>query len=151
MELVFTVPGNPQGRVHVMPGRSSKGKMYARPSGSKSGLELKAAWRVMVREAAAQAMAVWGWEQVQSGALSLQVEFIRKRRGGDYWKGPHAEPRCWQGLDVDNLLKALVDSLDGLVFANDAQISDMAGSKRYAQPGEEPHATVRFGLLGEWY
>jgi len=151
-QISFRIAGDPQGRVHVMAGRSAAGKTYARPSGSKSALELKAGWRAMVRQAAVRAMQEQGWEQVQRGALSLRVEFIRKRRSTDYWKGPHPEPRCWQGLDVKNLLTALEDALNGLVWRDDGQVSHYHEiERRYARAGEEPHATVTITSLGEWY
>ena len=33
--------------------------------------------------------------------------------------------------DVDNVLKAIADSLNGLAYADDAQVVDMRASKQY--------------------
>lgn len=50
--------------------------------------------------------------------------------------------------DIDNLDKALWDSLQGLLFVGDQQICLGLHVKRYTRPGEEPGIIAKFTLLG---
>lgn len=44
--------------------------------------------------------------------------------------------------DVDNLIKAVLDSLNGIVFVDDSQVCDITASKRIAAKDEQPHVLV---------
>jgi Holliday junction resolvase RusA-like endonuclease len=50
--------------------------------------------------------------------------------------------------DLDNLDKALWDSLEGLFFVGDQQICMGVHTKRYINFGEEPGIIATFKLLG---
>jgi Holliday junction resolvase RusA-like endonuclease len=43
----------------------------------------------------------------------------------------------------DKLVRSAADSLTRIVFHDDAQIVDLIAMKRYAMPGEAPHAVIR--------
>jgi Holliday junction resolvase RusA-like endonuclease len=43
----------------------------------------------------------------------------------------------------DKLVRSAADSLTRIVFNDDSQIVDLIAMKRYAAPGESPHALIR--------
>lgn len=48
--------------------------------------------------------------------------------------------------DLDNIAKSILDALNGLVYEDDCQVTELTISKRY---GEDPYADVMFkGLSG---
>jgi crossover junction endodeoxyribonuclease RusA len=55
---------------------------------------------------------------------------------------------CITRPDVDKLLRGLLDSLTGLVFADDAQIVKTLASKGYAPPGSQPGVYVTIETSG---
>lgn len=48
--------------------------------------------------------------------------------------------------DIDNIVKAIFDACNGLVFVDDAQIVDLTATKKYG-PAEEEGVTVRFETI----
>lgn len=81
------------------------------------------------------------------GPLSLEVVFVfprlkatPKREAGRLLKATRP--------DLDNLLKALKDGLQGHAFNDDAQITDVIASKQYAALDEEAHIEVKVSLAG---
>jgi len=180
-EISFEILGEPQGRVHTTaipiirskcPG-CQRGLEHARPyRGRKNVLQCSVcrrvfrqvqavnagkatdaqkAWVATAKDAAAEAMAQAGLEKIEDGAVKLTIEFIMPRPKHYIWKTPHAEPRHWKLPDRDNLEKALKDSFKGILWRDDAQVSEGPVSKRYARPGEACRAIVTVRALGEWY
>jgi len=148
--LTFFVAGQPKGRVHTRAAFNRKtGKPFTMGEASPEQLS----WTAAVRDAALRAMREADFAKIETGAIALSVEFVMPRRSTDHWKGPHAEPRCCKGLDLGNLTKALEDSLNGVCWRDDAQISEYRAPylRRYAAPGESCGAWVRVWALGEWY
>lgn len=45
-------------------------------------------------------------------------------------------------FDVDNLLKGILDSFNGLFWVDDAQVTDALPVKRYCEPGTQPRIDV---------
>lgn len=45
--------------------------------------------------------------------------------------------------DIDNLAKTVMDAINGVVYADDAQVVMIAASKRYRTDCEAPMTTVR--------
>ncbi len=84
------------------------------------------------------------------GPLELRVVFLMPRPGRLRWKTrpmprlPHESKP-----DSDNLLKALKDSLSGLAWHDDAQVSDVVSRKRYAAGDEPPHCEVEIRQVQE--
>lgn len=48
--------------------------------------------------------------------------------------------------DADNVVKALCDSLNGIVWVDDVQVTDLVARKRF---GEHPHVEARITPLGK--
>lgn len=146
--LTFEVLGNPKGRVHTQPALNRKtGRAFTRADSSPE----QRTWAACVKDAARGAIALNGWVKPEVGAVSLSIEFIMPRPKRFLWKGPHAEPRHCTKPDRNNLEKAIEDALKGIVWADDAQVSEGPVSKRYARPGEICRAIVSIEALGEWY
>ena len=62
-------------------------------------------------------------------------------RGGALRASAQAYPGHGSG-DWDNLAKSVCDALTGIAWADDTQIVSGAATKRYADPGEQPHTLV---------
>lgn len=89
------------------------------------------------------ALAAMGGRPMLEGALAVRIEVIvavprsaTKARRAAMLAGairPTARP------DLDNQIKALLDALNALAFADDAQIVELHAARWY---GEEPRATI---------
>lgn len=78
------------------------------------------------------------------GPLRLGILWVMSRpaslgKGGRQWHD--VKP------DADNLAKSVKDSLKGLAWVDDCQVSLISGQKVYAASGEEPHTIIRIRLL----
>ena len=60
---------------------------------------------------------------LHSGPLKLTVRF--------YFRGDKSKPHT-KVPDLDNLLKALMDAINGVAWADDKQVTDIIASKHYA-------------------
>lgn len=75
---------------------------------------------------AMHARQVWGQREPLRGRLRVRIEFYRKTR---------------RVCDLDNLIKAILDGLEGVVFANDRQIDRFTDTGR-AVDRDEPRVEV---------
>ena len=76
------------------------------------------------------------------GALAMTVTFHMPRPKGHYGTGrnadtlkPVAPTRPTGKPDLDKMLRAVKDALEGVVYRNDSQIVDVAARKVYGDPG----------------
>lgn len=82
------------------------------------------------------------------GALRVDAVFVFPRTQAQTWKRrpmprlPHTKKP-----DRDNLDKALLDALSGLLWRDDAQVCDGAVTKVIAAGDEQPHVSVRVLVL----
>ena len=58
------------------------------------------------------------------GAIRLHADFYKKRRG--------LLQKNWG--DVDNFLKAVMDSLSGICYEDDGQVTQISATKNYGEP-----------------
>lgn len=133
------VPGPPVGQPRV---KASHGggftKVYTpttRGNGQSNGIaEYKAGIRI-------------AWQQTQalafSGPVALIATFIFPRTKGQTWKTkpmprlPHDKKP-----DIDNVLKAVQDALNGLAYADDSQIVRVEITKVVAAGDEQPRTLI---------
>ena len=102
---------------------------------SGSGL---AVWRNMVSAAARDA---WTGD-VYGGPIALVLDF-RMQRPRSHYRNLQGDIRAAArdelpivAPDLDKLIRAVLDSLTGIVYRDDAQVWSVVASKRYAeQPG----------------
>lgn len=121
--IAFTVPGEPVGKGRPRFVRAT-GRTYTPPR--------TANYESRITEAAASAMI---GRDLFEGPLrvTIRATFIvpqswsQKRKREAVWKT--SKP------DADNLAK-IIDSLNGIVFHDDAQVVDLTGQKRYAPKAE---------------
>jgi crossover junction endodeoxyribonuclease RusA len=130
-DLVVTVRGlpRPQGSLDVLPSRAT-GRLIARhPKGLRR-------WRGMVRLEARRAI---GRRPLFAGPLRLEVLFVLPR--------PKSLPRRIEmperKPDLDKLIRAIGDALEGVIYLHDAQITTITGvRKRFGTPAR---AEIRVG------
>jgi len=90
------------------------------------------------REAVAwEARREFGKQELLAGALALRVTFHMPVPKTVKRELPHVAP------DLDKLCRSIGDSLEGVIFANDGQITNIQAVKFYAIPPHEPGATIR--------
>lgn len=70
-----------------------------------------------------------------AGKVAVEIEICPKKPKTFTGK----EPRC---LDLDNIFKACLDSLQGHAYANDAQIWRLSGSRGEPVPGGQLNVRV---------
>lgn len=74
-----------------------------------------------------------------TGAVDLHVAFYlpRPQRLARKATPPHiTRPDC------DKLLRAILDSMIGICFADDGQVVSITATKAYAEAGDQPRATI---------
>jgi len=76
-------------------------------------------------------------------AVSVRIGFVMPRPKYKIWKTKPmpSEPHD-KKPDLDNLAKAVLDSLNALIWRDDSLISDLFVSKRIAAGDEQPHVSV---------
>ena len=82
--------------------------------------------------------------------LRVDLEFVFPRPKSKVWK-TKPMPREWKSSkpDRDNLDKAVLDALNGLIWRDDAQVVDGRITKQIASGDESPHVLVRIKQLTE--
>jgi len=82
---------------------------------------------------------------VLTGPVSLHLTILLPRTKAKTWK-TRPMPREWKPKgrkDFDNILKAVVDSLNGLAWLDDRQVVDCHIWKLMADGSEEPGVLIR--------
>lgn len=124
----FTVAGEPQpkGSVSAFPVRTRAGTVVA------NVVHPKQAWVEVVGMEARAAMNRVGIWRPLTGAMRLEIIYYLRRGNTVKRALPSVKP------DVDKLERAVLDGLTGVVFVDDAQVTDVRHRKRYAdwcEPG----------------
>ncbi len=90
---------------------------------------------------------------VVTNPVGLRITFFLPRPKGDYGTGRNAgQVKASAPLhpakkpDVDKLVRAILDSLTGIVYHDDAQVIQVAAAKRYSPDGQ-PGAKVTVQYL----
>lgn len=120
--LAFFVAGRAvsQGRLNARPG---SGVLFHDTKGLKQ-------WRRTVTTEARRAAVAAGWLRRHSGPVELRVHFELPR--GSTVKRAHPSVRP----DLDKLLRAIGDSLTGVLYDDDAQVVSVVATKSYAGDSE---------------
>jgi len=125
------VPGAP---VPWARARRNGARYFTAPDVAEYQEQVRAAWMVAGRP----------W---LDGALAVKATFHVQRPRSHFGTGANAcklrgAAPAWptSRCDVDNLLKAPLDALNGLLFADDAQVVHVQATKRYAT--DKPHAVL---------
>ena len=85
----------------------------------------------------------WG-KGVLSGPVGVDMEFVLERPRRLVWKSRPMVAQWHTGKpDSDNLAKAVLDSMLGVVIEDDDQVCRLSVIKRYAAGGELPGVLVK--------
>lgn len=135
MEVSFTVPGVPAPQ-----GSKTRTKWGVREDNPNTK-----PWRSAT---AGEAIDVMQGRELLTGPLALEAVFYFPRPKGHYGSGknanalkPSAPIHHTSTPDADKLLRAIGDSLKGIVCRDDSQLAIVRGEKRYGTPSA--HITVR--------
>jgi Holliday junction resolvase RusA-like endonuclease len=125
----------------------STGHAMAKPSNEKA---LKA-WRKLVADTALLHRPPW-LPKPYDGPVYVSLIFVRKRNDSDYLadgvtlrKGAPRYPDT--APDVDKLTRAMLDSLAGVAYTNDARVVTCPAIKRFAALDEEERVLIDVGFL----
>ncbi len=142
--IEFVVPGEPQakGRPRFFPIRTKAGRTFGRavtPDKTRS-------YETFIKELFV--MAYPGFVPME-GPLSMTIEaFLGIPKSASKTKREAMEGRTIvpeKRPDLDNLMKAAADALQGLAFRNDSQIVEAAIRKRYSIA---PRMRIQIGTFG---
>jgi len=137
-ETAFTVRGipKPQPRPKAELRRGQGGKMFPHIYTPSTGC---APWRKAVARAAGLRFAdpIEGPIEVEITVYLVRPGRLNRKR--DY-EGPVLAPGAVG--DVDNFAKAILDAINGIVFRDDAQVTDLIARKRYHAKGAAPGALI---------
>ena len=136
IEISFTIPGMPVG----------KGRPRMMRSGHVYTPAKTASFEGAVRMLAAQAMDAAGVVMAQGVPVTARISIEvpcpasysrRKRQSALDGELPPYKP------DVDNVAKAVLDAMTGIVYDDDSRVVELAVSKRYADgmAGTEVHVS----------
>lgn len=138
--LSFEIPGLPMGK-----GRHrsfAQGGKVVHVADTRTG-----SYEGQVKWFARQAMGQFGLHQLLDGPLWLHVvafHLPNKEQARAMARSPHAPHYCTVKPDFDNIGKIVADALNGLVYRDDAIISDGRVIKRL---GETARVVVSIGRL----
>jgi crossover junction endodeoxyribonuclease RusA len=104
-------------------------------------------WAPFVRDSVGQGLvyqSLGAWPTAAPVAVAL--DFVMPRRKS----APKTYTPAWtRKPDLDKLIRMVLDCLTHVALADDAQVTSVAGSKREAEPGEEPGVRIRLVVLPE--
>lgn len=135
--IVFSVPGVPVAQPRI---KATSIGGYARVYTPKTADAYKASVALAFRTA-------YGGNPVD-GPVRIEIEFVMPRPKAMIWK-KREMPSEWHTKkpDVDNLAKAVMDSLYGLAWIDDSQVCSIASTKRIASGAESPSTVIRVKSL----
>jgi Holliday junction resolvase RusA-like endonuclease len=82
------------------------------------------------------------------GPVGMEIIFVLDRPKSKIWKTREMprEMHCGRP-DIDNLVKAVMDSLKGIAWRDDSQVACLVTSKWVASGYEQPHTQITIEAL----
>ncbi len=145
IQIIVTGTPAPKGSPRVIT-RDRNGKYLKKPRVLKDSKKTEA-WHNLVAATARTAMR--GRDRFIKVALSVDVDFYFQRPGGHYGKRglrPSAPRRPKVKPDLDKLVRATMDPLEGIVFDQDSRIVAINAHKRYAELGASARAEITVSM-----
>lgn len=103
-------------------------------------------WKKLVHLTVSRA---WGKPICQSGPIGVYLEFFLPRPKRKVWKTkPMPRELHTSKPDGDNLAKAVIDALNGLIWNDDNQIADMRSTKYVCAGDEKPGVRITIKFYG---
>ena len=108
----------------------------------------------------AEAHVITAWQQagcprLEDGPVGVEAVLVLARPGGHFRVngdlGAAGLRSAWptKKPDADNVLKLVMDSLNGAAYRDDVQIVDARVVKRWCRPGEREHTVIRLWTAGD--
>jgi len=141
--ISFFAPGLPVGQPRTKATRRGSHAGVYTPSTAD-------AWKAAVAAAAVEAGAAPVVEDVR-----CSLRFAQPRPKGHYRTGRRAGelrddlPPFPRRFDLDNLVKAVLDALRGIAWADDCQVQRLTVSRRWAAPGDTPGVVIEVERMVE--
>jgi len=111
----------------ILPYPPSVNHLYTRTRGGWLSLSAEAAqYRAVIR-------ATCGLQHLMDGAVTVEIDAYRPRNAGD----------------LDNILKALLDSLQGVIYRDDKQVVQLVARRWTDRHNPRVEITVR-QIPGDW-
>lgn len=129
----LTLRGNQRGQGRPRAAIRGKGKnafvtMYTDPKDAKAQQNIRA-----------QVAAQWGSRPAWDDDVSISVNFyFHHPKSTPKWKVEAARQGLYRPTkkpDIDNLLKLLLDAMNGVVFLDDSQVTRVSVEKAFGDPG----------------
>ena len=142
----FTVPGDPQGKARPRLGRG--GRTYTPDATMRYERAVAAAARAAVAGAIRNGLEVdrAGLWRVHITAFTARPASRPRDLVAGLWKSGRAVPRRTKP-DADNILKAVLDALNGIVWHDDAQVVSATVERWMAPVGRLPGVDVLCEVL----
>lgn len=142
MKVTFVVPGEPCGQPRVKATRRGNHAGVYTPMTVKDPKGGTKPHPAAVFKAGIQA--AWPSEELPVfGPVSMYIEAVFSRSSAKQWKKKAMTTYPHTGKpDADNIAKAVMDSLNGLAYNDDSQVSWLAVYKRVAAGNELPRTVV---------
>lgn len=136
MIQTFTIPGDPAGKGRPRFGRTKNGGVHTYTPDKTAKYEALAArcYRAAIGYTVKYApigVEIDAYFPIPKSYSSKRVQDIADER-----ELPMKKPDC------DNIVKIILDALNGVAYADDKQVVDVRCRKRYAKPGESGRVVV---------
>lgn len=135
----FSIPGRPRAHQRhrsriLMSGRKAIAIQYNPPANKEWAAIVQTAWHEKHKQGPV-------WDPV--GTFRLVIDCRYKCPKTPRKSEPH--PADWRTArpDIDNLVKGVMDAMNGLAWEDDAQVAEIVARKIHAQQGEKPRVDVR--------
>lgn len=125
-----------------------------KPQGSKRAFHHPATHRIVMTESAGAPLKDWRYDVKSTAAIHMAGKLMICQPTGVYLAVDFVMPRpvslpktratplAVKKPDLDKLIRAVCDSLKGVVYADDSQVVSMLPRKRIAELGEQPGARI---------
>jgi Holliday junction resolvase RusA-like endonuclease len=131
-KVTIEVSGAPIAKARPRAAKTKTNKVYMYTPSRTKDFEYK------IRQRAEQA-----FKKPMQGPVSLTIIFLLPRPKTIYWKTkPMPMVPCTKQPDIDNLVKSVTDSLNGVAFLDDNQVSVLHSYKRYHAGEDGPKTTI---------
>ncbi|WP_037162576.1 RusA family crossover junction endodeoxyribonuclease [Rhodococcoides fascians] len=127
------------GRPAPQGSKSYKGMRKGKPVLVESSKALKP-WRAVVT---AEAHVHYRKQPLMTGPVALNLMFVMPRPAS-MPKGKPTPPAVKRIGDTDKLARGVLDALEGALYVDDAQVTDLRARKRYAEVGELPGVHITY-------
>ena len=91
----------------------------------------------------------WQWPQIEGPVRCSIVAIYARPLSKIKKRGPNPETWHTSKPDADNIAKAILDSLNGVAWRDDSQVSELIVRKRVAAGGETARTIVTVSELSE--